>query len=164
MRGDADHLNASIGSGLLIVSSTRKNFSASTARPHWWLIYETYTPAACADTAIELGAIAASRRRSSTVNRLKGGVPGDPANCRHGANLECGRMPANTIAGLVSRNDAPSKKVGLSAVASRSPSVGNRNNFRLHSFRSKSLKSEFSHAPTARTTNGRDCACAQIRH
>ena len=47
---------------LLIVSSTRKNFSASIARPHWWLISETYTPAACADTAIELGAIAASRQ------------------------------------------------------------------------------------------------------
>jgi hypothetical protein len=29
---------------LLIVSSTRKNFSASMARPHWWLICETPPP------------------------------------------------------------------------------------------------------------------------
>ena len=39
-----------------------------------------------------------------------------------------------------------------------------RNNFRLHSFRSKSLKSEFSHAPTALTRNEHDYACVQIRH
>jgi hypothetical protein len=52
----------------------------------------------------------------------------------------------------------------VSAVAGRSPSVGNRNNFRLYSFGSKSLKSEFSHAPTARTTNEHDYACVQIRH
>ena len=31
---------------LLIVSSTRKNFSASMARPHWWLICETPPPRA----------------------------------------------------------------------------------------------------------------------
>ena len=61
---------------LLIVSSTRKNFSASMARSHWWLICETYTPATCADTAIELGAIAASRQPPCGWGRFRFSVEG----------------------------------------------------------------------------------------
>jgi hypothetical protein len=87
---------------LLIVSSTRKNFSASMARPHWWLICETYTPAACADTAIELGAIAASRQPPCRSGRFRFSVEGSHSVVSGAISVDCMsyKMPAQSRASI----------------------------------------------------------------
>ena len=74
---------------LLIVSSTRKNFSASMARPHRWLICENIHPAACADTAIELGAIAASRQPPCGWGRFRFGVEGSHSVVSGAISVDC---------------------------------------------------------------------------
>src|SRR5215468_6619348 len=85
MRADADHFNASIGS----VAPDCFEHQEELLRKH-----------GATSLVVDLRNIHPRRvRRYSNRNRLKEGVPGDPANCRHGANLECGRMPA--LSGLL---------------------------------------------------------------